>query len=59
MKKLFFFICILNVQKISAQQGIAKPFLFLYDNLSLQQNTDTITIQPLQMLALTNAKGIT
>ncbi|MEO8415450.1 MAG: hypothetical protein ABI472_17450 [Ginsengibacter sp.] len=57
MKKLFFITCIISFQKISAQQSIAKPSLFVYDNVSLQQNTDTITVQPLQKLALTNAKG--
>lgn len=57
MKKLLFITCILCFQKISAQQNTAKPSLFLYDDVSLQQNADTITVQPLQMLALTNAKG--
>lgn len=57
MKKLLFIACMLCFQKISAQQNTAKPSLFLYANVSLQQIADTITIQPLQMLALTNAKG--
>ncbi|MEO7119450.1 MAG: hypothetical protein ABIY62_00050, partial [Ginsengibacter sp.] len=57
MKKLFFITCILCFQKISAQQNKVKPSLFLYDDVSLQKNTDTIIVSPLQTLALANSKG--
>ena len=57
MKKLFFIICILSFQKLSAQQNTLKPSLFLYNDISLHKNTDTIFAEPLQTLALTNTKG--
>ncbi len=56
MKKLFFIVCILSFQKLFAQQN-TKPSLFLYDDISLHKNADTIFAEPLQTLALTNAKG--
>ncbi|MEO7046405.1 MAG: hypothetical protein ABI091_13930, partial [Ferruginibacter sp.] len=57
MTKLLFITCILCFQKIAAQQNVVKPSLFLYDNVSLRQNADTMIVQPLQLLALVNAKG--
>jgi hypothetical protein len=56
MKKLFFIVCILTLQKISAQTKLA---LFVYDDVSLHANADTICIQPLQKLAVANAEGNT
>lgn len=57
MKKLFFIVCIISFQRLSAQQNTSKPSLFLYDDISLHKNADTIFAEPLQTLALTNAKG--
>lgn len=57
MKKLFFIVCILSFQQLFAQQYTTKPSLFLYDDVSLQKNSDTTIVQPLQMLALRNVKG--
>ena len=57
MKKLLFIVCVLSFQKLSAQQNTSKPSLFLYDDISLHKNADTISAEPLQTLALTNAKG--
>lgn len=58
MKMIAFIFFLLAAHNISAQRNTIKSSLFLYNDVSLQKHSDTTTVQPLQQLAVTNAKGM-
>lgn len=55
MKKIILIALLFFTFNLLAQQ--TKPFLFLYDDISLKPFADTTSVAPLQKLAITNAKG--
>jgi hypothetical protein len=57
MKKIILIALLFSAFNLSAQQ--TRPFLFLYDDISLKPFADTTSVQPLQKLAIINANGNT
>jgi len=56
---LSFSCLVLVAGSLSAQKNGKQPSLFLSDDVSLQKRSDTAIVQPLQQLAIANAKGTT
>jgi hypothetical protein len=56
---LIIFLLISFIPVLSAQKKVLKPSLLFYNNISLQPDKDTITVVPLQKLAVSGTKGKT
>jgi len=55
MKRILLVALLFSAFNLSAQQ--TKPFLLLYDDISLKPFADTISVQPWQKLAIVNTNG--